>query len=419
MGGSGVQRPLKFAKYLRRFGWNPIILCPEPGAYHTFDESLLNELEELDLTTHRVAADTPFHKIGGSPKSINLPEWLVKPLRKISSIFWFPDNKKGWIEPAFKKAEEIITANDIELIFSTAPPYSNLLLGKKIKQKYNIPLLFDMRDDWLHSHLNKYSAGIYKRKMKLMESETLETSDFLITINDKILQGIRNRIKSINTVNSCTITHGFDPEDFENDVVTSQKKHSISFLYSGVFYEDSNPKIFLNAIYHLLKENEELKERVKLKFQGRLRSEDKKLIQILGLEEITTDFGYLKHKEAVVNLREADILWLNVGQKKHADKISLGKSSEYFATKKPILGLVPDGEAKKLLLKYKAGFIADPYSVSEVKKQIQQIINDFDTNKLPKPDNEFIQKFDILSLTEDLSEVFTALTRNSRVYNKD
>ena len=419
MGGSGVQRPFKFAKYLREFGWNPIILCPESGAYHTFDNSLAEELDELELVVHRVKGNTPFHKLGGSPKKVNFPNWLESLLRKVSTFFWLPDNKKAWIDPAFKKAQEIIAETNIDLVFSTAPPYSSLMLAAKIKHKFGIPVVMDMRDDWLHSHLNNYPTSFHFNKMKKLEADTLEVADSLITVNDNILEGIRDRFPKFNSTNSVKITHGFDPQDFKIELKETEIDQKISFLYSGIFYEDSTPKIFLKAMQELMEERVQLKYIIELRFQGKLRSEDKKLIKELGLDDVVKDLGYVNHRKAVDNLLEANILWLNIGQKNQSDKISLGKTAEYFATKKPILGLVPSGEAKKLLLNYKGSYIADPYSVNEVKKQIVQIIDDVNTENLREPDKLFIQRFDMLTLTKDLSNLFHTSIMNSELQNKE
>ena len=169
-----MQRPLKFVKYLRQYGWNPIVLAPEPGMYHTFDESLERELDEMDIEVHRVKGGTPFHKLGGKSKQVSfIPEWLNKPLRIVSSFFWLPDNKIGWIKPAFAKAHELIAKHSIDAIFSTAAPYSNHIIAAQLKQNTGLPVVMDMRDDWLESHLITYPTGYHKKKMAHIEQATL------------------------------------------------------------------------------------------------------------------------------------------------------------------------------------------------------------------------------------------------------
>lgn len=145
MGGSGVQRQLKFVKYLREFGWNPIVLCPESGMYPYFDDSLQAKLESISPEVIRVSPKTPFH-LGSrtlSAKKTSVPDSLSKTARRLLRLFMYPDNKKGWIQPAIEKGLEIIQEREIDLIFSTAPPFSNHMAGAKLSQESGIPWIMD------------------------------------------------------------------------------------------------------------------------------------------------------------------------------------------------------------------------------------------------------------------------------------
>jgi glycosyltransferase involved in cell wall biosynthesis len=406
MGGSGVQRPLKFVKYLREFGWNPIVLCPEPGAYHTFDESLYNELKEQEIEVHRVHANTPFHRLGQKEKLVKVPHLLAKVLRWISTFIYFPDNKKDWIDPGLSKAMELIKEKSIKAVFSTAPPYSNLMIAKQIKEKTGLPVVMDLRDEWLESHLINYPTKWHKEKMKRLELDTLSKADALLTINNTIANSIKSRILKDVEV----IRHGFDPEDFSAKSDFSLPTEKIRFLYSGLFYPDSRPDSFLKAIAEIISETPELKDKLELQFQGGLNSEHWKLINELELEPMVVDFGYIDHDIAVQNLMNADILWLNIGQKKNAEIISLGKTSEYFATKKPVLGLVPEGEAKEMLKKYGNSFTADPYKISDIKIQLYSIIEIYKHDDWNQPAEEFIKSFNRRNLTGELAQIFDKIS---------
>lgn len=407
MGGSGVQRPLKFVKYLRDFGWNPVVLCPQPGAYHTFDDSLNEELKQLDVKVHRVAADTPFHKTGQQKKKVQVPSVLAKILRWISTFVYLPDNKKKWIDPGFQKALEIIEHQQIDLIFSSAPPYSNLMLAKQIKEQTGISLVMDLRDDWVGSHLLNYPTAWHRHKMEKLEVETLTKADKLITVNQRIADSLYSRtLKEVQVIG-----HGYDPQDFqESKNVAPASPDKISFLYSGTFYPDSTPKAFLTAISQLIQKKPELKSEIELQFQGGLNASHWKLINRLDLAPMVVDYGYVDHKVAVKNLMKADVLWLNVGQKKNPEIISLGKTSEYFATRKPILGLVPDGSAKDMLNDYGRSYIADPYDVSEISKQIRLLIQDTKQKNLPDYSADFVESFNRKYLTGKLAQVFNEIS---------
>lgn len=410
MGGSGVQRPLKFAKYLREFGWNPIILCPEPGAYHTFDESLQKELDSLGLEVHRVSGNTPFHKTG-KRRQVNLPGWLENKLRKVSTFFWLPDNKKAWINPAYKKALEIIERENVEAIFSTANPYSNLILAKRLKEKTKVPVLMDLRDEWLESHLLKYPTRWHRKKMAQIEKDTLSSADILTVINEGYRKSFQKRFKELDII---VLNQGFDPEDFIDIKNEARESKKIKFLYSGLFYGDRNPYLFLKAVRSIMDEFPELKESIELQFQGGLSKETKNRIRRFNLEKSVVDHGYVTHKKAIHNLMKADILWLMIGHMNNSELVTVGKMFEYFGTKKPILALVPNGSSRVLLDSYKAAYYAHPFKEEEIIETLKELIKDFQNSKLPKADREFINKFNRRIVTAELANLLDELSAKNK-----
>lgn len=407
MGGSGVQRPLKFAKYLRDYGWNPIVLCPEPGAYHTFDESLQREVETSNLEVHRVEANTPFHRTGQSPKEIKVPGTIARVLRWFSSFFFIPDNKKSWIGPGLEKALELVKEKDIDAIFASGPPHSNLMLAKKLKEETGIPVIMDLRDDWVESHLIKYPTALHKKKMEQLEIDTLTKANVLLTINKKIADSIYSRVlKDVEVIG-----HGYDPEDFESaDEMASGSPRKLKFLYSGTFYPDSTPESFLKAVHRLLKRNPELMDKIELQFQGGLDAKHWKVIHELDLTSMVLDFGYVDHDLAVKNLMNADVLWLNIGQKKNPEIISLGKTSEYFATKKPILGLVPEGSARKMLQNYGKAFVANPYDIEEITERLSTIVECHEEGNWPEHSEEVVDSYNRKMLTGKLANLLSEIS---------
>ncbi|MEP1150160.1 MAG: hypothetical protein ABJH08_00405 [Balneola sp.] len=410
MGGSGVQRPLKFAKYLKEFGWNPIILCPEPGAYHTFDESLQQELDSLDLEVHRVSGNTPFHKTG-KRRQVNLPGWLENKLRKVSTFFWLPDNKKGWINSAYKKALEIIESKNIEAIFSTANPYSNLILAKRLKEKTKIPVLMDLRDEWLESHLLKYPTKWHRKKMAQIEKDTLSSADILTVINEGYKKSFQERFKELDI---RVLNQGFDPEDFNKIKNEVRDNNKIKILYSGLFYGERTPYLFLKAVRSILDEFPEIKESIELQFQGGLSKEVKNWARHFKLEKSIVDHGYLPHKKAIHNLMKADVLWLMIGHMNNSELVTVGKMFEYFGTKKPILALVPNGSSRVLLDNYNAAYYAHPFKEEEIIEVLKELIKDFQNSKLPKANSEFINKFNRRIVTAELANLLDELSAKNK-----
>lgn len=407
MGGSGVQRPLKFIKYLSEFGWNPVVVAPEPGIYHTFDESLSDELSEMNVDVHRVDAKTPFHLAGNKAREIDfIPDRMAKAARYVSNFFLFPDNKKAWIKPAVEKIRDIISEQKIDIIFSTAPPYSNHLIGAEIRKEYDIPLVLDFRDDWLENHLITYPTPFHKMKMAKIESGCLRTADQIIALNDSMKKSIESRL--LHPVSVDVIPHGYDGEDFAGKLPV---KHpgKLWMLYSGLFYGENQPDVFLKAVAQALKNAPNMRERLVLQFQGGLEPRHQSLIEELSLSEITSDLGYVKHDEAVQNLINADVLWFIVGHKHHYEKVTIGKMYEYMATQKPILAMIREGAAAQQLREYGPAYVSNPGSVLDTTEKILEIWKQWENGNFPVTNSRFVAQYDRKKLTAGLADVFNKL----------
>lgn len=414
MGGSGVQRPLKFVKYLREFGWNPIVLCPEPGMYPYFDESLEAELKKISPEIIRIRPKTLFH-LGTwsvSAKKTQIPNILSKTARRFLRLFMYPDNKKGWIKPAVEKGLEVIQGRKIDLIFSTAPPFSNHMAAAQLSQKSEIPLVLDYRDLWLNNHFMDDMFGWQKGIMKRMEKFSLEIAQAITGLDSFMLHDIQSNYPEINVTN-YEVPHGYDPEDFsnlDNKETLDYKKGKLNFLYSGIFYEQNQPDKFLSALKKAGSRGAINMRDVHLHFQGGLDERIRKFLVELGLKENVTDYGYVTHDVAVANLIKADVLWMVSNFKASHKQIKSGKLFEYFGTGKPILGLVHEGASSRLINEYGAGFFGDLTSEEVIIQQLESIYKKWKSGSLPQADQEFIEQFNRRSITRDLAQIFDKIS---------
>lgn len=423
MGGSGVQRPLKYVKYLNQFGWKPIILVPEPGLYHSFDSSLEQELKKLIeqdcAQLYRVKGGTPLHWKSSRWQwrpDTRLEKWL----RRLSHFFFLPDNKKAWIKQGLLQAEEIVKKHSIKAIYATAPPYSNLLLAAKLKAQFTIPVIMDFRDDWLESHLITYPTPIHKMLMKRYESRTITQADTVIAINEPIANAIGQRYPSLPRV--AVQTHGYDPDDFDSSLypeygiqkkaITDQQaasQETTRILYSGTFYSHSGPAMFFRAVSELIKKKPNLSSFLELHFQGSPIRPYLPLITELGLQNIVYSHGYVPHKEAILRMQQASILWLNNEHKKHKNTITLSKTYEYMATRRPIIALIPDGDTKKILKNYSRSYIAPPDDIKKVISCISTAIHDVQMESIKSLDEKFLEAFTRKTITQSLAQELDAL----------
>lgn len=411
MGGSGVQRPAKLAKYLRDFGWEPVVLAPEPGAYISFDETLLQELLQLGIRIERVQPDTPFHKSGATKRKVAPGPFKEKLIKWVTSWFYLPDNKKGWVAPAVKRAVELHQSESFRAILSTAPPYSNCLIAASVKKKTGLPLVFDFRDDWLKSHWIWYPTKWHYRKMKEIEQDALRSADAISVVNPAYKASFLKRIPNGVKIPVEVIPNGFDPEDFKAATPVGSDR-MFSIIHSGRFYNVIQPDTLLHSVKQAIQILPELKNRLSLQFQGGLEKRHRALINELKLEEVVTDFGYVDHRQAVQNIANADLLYLTLGERPYIDAVTPGKLFEYMGSQKPILAHVPQGAASEYLSQYGAASVVAPNDSATAAEEILFYFRLWQQNNLPEGDAVFSTRFSRLRIAEHFSSLLNQIDRH-------
>jgi len=406
MGLSGVQRTLKFAKYLKNYNWEPTVITAGTTGYYAHDNSLLKEAEEANIRIIRIEGKEINSLISGRGTVKIPPELFRKILSRVSSSFLIPDNKVFWSRKAFKKCKEILSVEKYDLVFVSAPPFSAINTAIKLKKEFNIPVIIDYRDLWFGNQFAFYPSPLHSHLHKKMEYNALKAADKIIVTNRNMKEKILNNFKFLTFEDIFIISHGFDPKDFEELIVEQKPNNKMQITYSGIFYEYITPKYFLKAFKKLLEERPDIATDIQLNFVGILRNENRKLISKLNLQQFVKEYGYLNHKEALAKSMQSDILWMMVGYGRNADTISSGKLYEYFGTKKPIIACLPGGALKTAATDYGASFITSPNNIDEIKNVLLQVYKQYKNSTLPAPDEEFIQKHRRDFLTEQLSKQF-------------
>jgi len=415
MGLSGVQRTLKFVKYMKRLNWEPTVLTPEATGYYAHDLSLLKEVEENEINVVRVSGNDINSRLA-SKGTIKIPREIVrKVLSRISSTIFIPDNKVGWTKVAIEKGRELLKNESFDLIFVSGPPFSAVNMAVELKKEFDIPLVVDYRDLWLGYQFAFYPTPFHKYLHKKMEYKALKKADKVTATNRKMKEKIINFYQFLSFEDIVIIPHGFDPEDFEKVKVEPKKSNKMYLTYSGAFYEYITPKYFLKAFKEISLEHPEIAANIELHFVGYLRTENMKLIKKLKLQEFVKTFGYLNHQESLSKIMMADVLWFMVGYGRNADTISSGKLYEYIGTRKPIISSVPDGALKISSQEYGASFITPPDDIAEIKKAIIKCYELYRKNELPKPNEDFVEKHRRDLLTEVLVKQFQFLIKDRAV----
>ncbi|MEK7249086.1 MAG: glycosyltransferase family 4 protein [Bacteroidota bacterium] len=409
MGLSGVQRTLKFVKYLPQYGWKPTVLTVEPGGYFAHDDSLLKELEGCDVEVVRTKAAGP-GKVFAKKGTVRLPsERWRKFLSRVSDTFFIPDNKIGWKRKAVAKALALHKITPFDMIFATAPPFTDFLIGAEIKSRINKPLVFDYRDPWVEYPHKFYPTPFHKLRSSRLQRHALKASSHVVTTNRRVKELLIKRYGFLSYNDIEIIPQGYDPEDFKGCMVPEAegvipKSNKMRITYAGVFWEDRVPTYFLHALHTLFQEQPLLRGRIEALFIGKFRKENTKLVEKLGLNDTVKVVDYLPHRQCVNNLVASDVLWMIVG-----DEVgSPGKTYEYIGARKPILGCVPDGFLKQTILEA-GGKVTAPNDVVGIKRAIEEFYRQHEEGKLQGPSVEVAEKYNRVKLTGQLVKVFESL----------
>jgi glycosyltransferase involved in cell wall biosynthesis len=407
MGLSGVQRTLKFVKYLPLYGWHPTVLTVQPEGYIARDESLLTDLPSATSRVVRTDAAGPA-KLFRRKGVVTLPtEWKRKLLSRISDSIFIPDNKTGWQRKAVSTALDLHREQPFDLIFATAPPFTDFLIGRTLKTHFNIPLVLDYRDPWVDYPFKFYPTPYHRWRNTSLERRSLRASSHVVTTNRRVKELILKKYRFLGYHDIDIISQGFDPEDFVNatrQAVPSRDPRVMRFTYAGVFWEDRRPDAFLRALHNLLKERPALRGRIEAVFVGTFRSENRKLVVRLGLQNVVRILDYLPHIECIRELLASDVLWMTVGD----DLGSPGKVYEYLGARKPILACAPEGFLKSAVLEA-GGTVVAPDDVAGIQQALLTYFAQWESGALKGPTDEDVEKYNRVILTRNLVRTFESL----------
>ena len=406
MGLSGVQRTLKFVKYFPNFQWMPTVLTVTSTGYFAKDESLLKEIVPGGIKVVRTNSFDP-NRLFRKQEVVKMPaERTRKLLSRVSDTVFIPDNKIGWRGPALKKATELLRKEKFDAIFATAPPQTDFLIGKTLKERFHIPLMIDYRDAWLDYPFKFYPTPLHRYLNFRLEKSVLHVADAIIVASRRTKELLLRRYKSLTYNDVQIISQGFDPDDMALPPSSKLPKiDKMRITYSGVFYEDRTPEYFLEALHLVYKNNAKLRGRIEACFIGAFRDEHRKIISRLGLQNSVNILGYLEHADCIRYLLASDVLWVMMGD----DKSSPGKIFEYIGAKKKILGCVPQGMMRSVI-EEAGGVCVEPRDVPKIAEAIVTLYEQFERRQLRGPRPAVIDKYNRITLTGEVARTLSSLT---------
>jgi glycosyltransferase involved in cell wall biosynthesis len=410
--GPGVQRWLKFCKYLPENGWEPTVITVRNGSYPYSDKTLVNDVPQK-MKVIKTDTFEPFAIYnllrGKKGKSVEVGLGSIKNQQNrfsrfanyIRANYFIPDARLGWNKYAFVAALRHIKSERPDVIITTGPPHSTHLIGQRLNKEFQIPWVADFRDPWTTIYYNSLLNRTESRKTKDQEFENsvVTSCNMLLVTTPGMEQEFSERAKKI-----ICIPNGFDSEDFIDHPI--QKSDAfVRLSYVGNLKANQNAPMLWKAIAELSK-NEVFKSSFRLCFTGSVHPEIIKSIEDSGIKQIVELNSFVAHKEAVEIMQQADALLLPIPQSPGNKLILTGKIFEYLATRRPILSLGPkDGNASAILNKVNNHPMKSYDDFDEISSFLSSIVEQAQkTGQLESVGNDQYQSFSRQGLTESLSD---------------
>ncbi len=409
-GGAGVQRWLKFAKYLPEFGYQPIIYTPENPEFPVIDESLLKDVpREVEVIRQPIWEPYGWYRqfLGQKDKKIGAgfvsekkePSLLNTISVWVRGNFFIPDARKFWVKPSVQFLSNYLSENKVDVVVSTGPPHSMHLIALELKKRHNIKWIADFRDPW--TNIDFYQELMLTswadKRYRALEREVLTTADKVLTIGYTMSQ----EMEALGATDVETVTNGFDEDDFPSAEPKLDNEFSISHI--GTFSPSRNHPIFWKALAELKNENLDFAKNFKLRTVGVVDHNVASSIKDAGLQENWERIDYVSHSEVLNFQLSSKVLLVSINNTPNSKGILPGKFFEYLASGRPILAIGPkDSDIGAVLDKTKAGVVIERDDLEGMKQAVMQLY--LGTQQFQRNEKEIV-KFSRRGLTGQLVNV--------------
>jgi glycosyltransferase involved in cell wall biosynthesis len=433
----GRIRSLKLCKHLPLSGWDPLVLTIGMNQSIRADLTTLKEIPTA-VPVYRAAMPEPSRWIGqiakklfnrknssshtereadssGMPYTqVQAPDWIYNTKARFDRFCYrnlmIPDDWLLWIAPAVRMGKEICRTKKIELILTSSPPFSSILIGRWLKLATGIPWISDYRDLWTGDVLRDWVPAWRRRLEVGLEKWALSKADAVITVSEQKTAFMKQRITKLPDDCFFTVTNGYDLEEYENLAKPSQKSDALRMIYTGRLFKNRRGYELLHAAGNLFRQKPHLKSRLRVEYYGGVTSEIRetmeKLIDQYDLQSnisFLPDVPYEKAKKLQV---EADILLLIVDTGETTSGVIPGKLFEYIAAQTPILCIAEQGATSNIIEKAQIGWVIKPGDVKSLQQRLSRLFSsDYATCLVP--DENYIAQYDRRRQVAKLGAIMT------------
>ena len=413
-GGAGVQRCLKFVKYLREFGYEPIVYTSLNGEMPVIDNSLMRDIPE-GVRVLKTPIWEPYNLyksfIGqGKDEKINaafLTEKKKPSLTQKVSVWlrgniFIPDARKFWIKPSVKYLTHYLKDNPVDIIFSSGPPHTMHLIAYHLKKKFNIPWVADFRDPWTNIDYYKdlMLSPAADKKHHRLEQLVVTTADKVVVIGDTM----KTEFETLSGRKVDVIYNGFDTDDIDNSAgIKRDEKFSLAHI--GTLVKTRNPMVLWKTLSELVANDKGFADDLLIKLVGKVDFSVRESLKEYELEKYVQYTEYLPHGEIGGVQKASQVLLLLLNNTPNAKGILTGKFFEYLASERPILCIgLTDGDAAKIIDNTKAGYTIGFEDSVSMKKTILRLYDDYKNGSLIV-NSQNINQYSRRNLTHQLADL--------------
>ena len=406
-GGPGVQRWLKFVKYLPDFGIQPVVYIPDNPTYPIIDTNLEKEVsakakilrnrifEPYQLASFFSKSKTKKMNSGIIPNQ-KKQQFLDKVLLWVRGNLFIPDARCFWVKPSITYLEKYIIENKIDTIITSGPPHSLHLIGLGLKNKLNLKWFADFRDPWttIGYHKALKLSDFAAKNHKKLEHQVLNSADAIIVTS----KTTKIEFQALTNVPITVITNGYDTAI----AAPLQRDSKFSLAHIGSFLSERNPLILWESLVELIEEIPNFKRDLEIKLIGAVSQEVLDVIKASNLNLYLNNMGYVSHNEAIAQQRKSQVLLLIEIDSEDTKSIIPGKLFEYMVSNRPILAIGPkDSDFQSILTETNTGVFFEYNQKLELKKTITTLYNQYLEGNL-QSNGVGLQRYSRKNLTGEL-----------------
>lgn len=419
-GGSGVQRWVKFAKYLPSEGWQPVIYTPENPEQLAVDHTLETEIPaEVEVIKTHITEPYELYKkflrksghsnevVEVNPVNAQNKSFLQKAAMWVRGNLFRPDPRCLWISPSVKFLKKYLEEHPVDLIVSTGPPQSMHLIGRRLALETGLPWIADFRDPWTKifyfKHLSMTRST--ERWHKKMEKKVLDDASVVVAVSPLVQQ----EFQAMTQTPVELITNGFDVCDIPSERYQEADggvDKDFVITHTGLFAADGNPTVLWKVLADKCASDEAFARLLKIKLVGKTDKQILESLESAGLSANLIDMGYQPHAEAIEQQRSASLLILPLRKEPEYKAVLPGKLFEYLASWRPVLGIgQPDGAMSMILNSTKTGVVLDWTDEASISRFIELCWQNHLAGRLTVDDAD-ISQFTRENLTRRMAALF-------------